>query len=165
MEPASYLFVAIPETDNIDRVSAAMLEAGVPIAGFGLLPAESAGLVTLLSDRLFAGKGRKSHWAVLIGQHEAGGLRQVIVKDGRLALTRMTPPSEGGLQGPGWVEGVIHEFKATLTYITRFGYSADDGLDVIVVCGDAEKKIFDQKTLPVTNFQCLETADALSVVG
>ena len=102
---------------------------------------------------------------MLIGQHEAGGLRQVIVKDGRLALTRMTPPSEGGLQGPGWVEGVIHEFKATLTYITRFGYAADDGLDVIVVCGDAEKKIFDQKTLPVTNFQCIRIADALAVIG
>ncbi|MCE9508668.1 MAG: hypothetical protein K8R48_10225 [Alphaproteobacteria bacterium] len=164
-EGISYLFVAIPETDNIDKVAAAMLEASVPVAGFGLLPAESAGLVTALSARLFGKKGRKSRWSVLIGQHEAGGLRQVIVKDGRLALTRMTPVSEAGIQGPGWVDDVQREFKATLTYIARFGYTAEDGLDVIVICGDEEKKVFDQKSMPVTNFQCLKTADALSAIG
>jgi hypothetical protein len=164
-EGISYLFVAIPETDNIDKVAAAMLEAGVPVAGFGLLPAESAGLATALSARLFGKKGRKSRWSVLIGQHEAGGLRQVIVKDGRLALTRMTPASEAGIQGPGWVDDVLREFKATLTYIARFGYTAEEGLDVVVICGDEEKKIFDQKSMPVTNFQCLKTAEALSAIG
>jgi hypothetical protein len=161
----SYLFVAIPETDNIDKAAAALLEAGVPVAGFGLLPAESAGLVTALAGKLFAKKGQKSRWSVLIGQHEAGGLRQVIVKDGRLALTRMTPTSEGALQGEEWVEEAIREFKASLTYIARFGYTADEGLDVIVICGDAEKKFFDQKQLPATNFQCLKAAEALQAIG
>jgi hypothetical protein len=164
-EGLSYLFVAIPETDNIDKVAAAMLEAGVPVAGFGLLPAESAGLVTALSAKLFGRRGRKSRWSILIAQHESGGLRQVIVKDGRLALTRMTPASEAGIQGPEWVDDVQREFKATLTYIARFGYTADDGLDVVVICGDAEKNIFEQKSMPVTNFQCLKTAEALSAIG
>ena len=164
-ESPSYLFMAIPEADCLDIISENFLEAGVPIAGFGLLPAESAGLVTALSSKLFGKTGAKSRWAVLIGQHETGGLRQVIVKNGNLALTRMTPTSEAGVQGPKWVEEVMREFKATLTYIARFGYTANEGLDVIVICGDIEKQFFDKTSLPVTNFRCLKSIDALALIG
>lgn len=159
----SYLFAAVPETENIDKVSEALLEAGVPIAGFGLLPLESAGLVTALSDKLFSPRMRKSRWAVLVSQHENGGLHQVVVKDGKLALTRMTPAS--GQSGAGWVDDVADEFKATLTYIARFGYTAEDGLDVIIICGDAEKELFDQKQMPVSSFRCIKAGDALTAVG
>ena len=164
-EAPSYLFMAIPETERLDRVSKNLLEAGVPIAGFGLLPAESAGLVTSLSKKLFGKTDAKSQWAILIGQHETGGLRQVVVKNGNLALTRMTPTSEAGVQGPKWVEEVMREFKATLTYIARFGYTADAGLDVIVICGDIEKQFFDKTSLPVTNFRCLNVSKALALIG
>lgn len=162
----SYLFMAIPETDRLDKVSENLLESGVPIAGFGLLPAESEGLVTALSGKLFGGKtGAKARWAVLIGQHETGGLRQVVVRNGNLALTRMTPTSEAGVKGPKWVEEVMREFKATLTYIARFGYTADEGLDVVVICGDIEKQFFDKTSLPVTNFRCLKAVEALDIIG
>lgn len=165
-ELPSYLFVALPETDQLDRIGNAMFEAGVPVAGFGLLPLESTGLVNELSDKVFGGEGvKKSRWAVLIGQHETGGLRQVVIKDGNLALTRLTPTSEAGVSGTGWVEEVTREFKATLTYISRFGYSNDDGLDVIVVCGDVEKQFFDQKAIPVTNFRCINLTEALKCIG
>lgn len=160
-----YLFVALPETDKLDRVSADMLEAGVPIAGFGLLPAESVGLVTALSARLASSTGRQSKWAVLIGQHETGGLRQVVVRNGNLALTRITPTSEAGVHGPAWADEVMREFRATLTYIARFGYTAEEGLDVIVICGNIEKQFFTDKSLPVTNFQCMTTSEALSAIG
>ncbi|TAL35552.1 MAG: hypothetical protein EPN97_07205 [Alphaproteobacteria bacterium] len=164
-EQPSYLFVALPETEQLDRIGNAMFEAGVPVAGFGLLPLESTGLVNELSDKVFGGAGKKSRWAVLIGQHETGGLRQVVIKDGNLALTRLTPTSEAGISGTGWVEEVTREFKATLTYISRFGYSNDDGLDVIVVCGDVEKQFFDQKAIPVTNFRCVNLTEALKFIG
>lgn len=162
----SYLFVAIPETTQIERVSAVLSEAAVPVVGFGLLPAESAGLVASLSEKLFAAKGRPSRWAVLIGQNETGGLRQVVIKDGTLALTRLTPPPEASSQGSGWVEDMMREFRATLTYISRFGYTAEEGLDVIVICGDAEKRAFEQeKYLPGTNFRSMKTQEAMMLLG
>jgi hypothetical protein len=165
-EAPSYLFVALPETEQLDRIGNAMFEAGVPVAGFGLLPLESTGLVDEMADKVFGGEGtKKSRWAVLIGQHETGGLRQVVIKDGNLALTRLTPTSEAGVSGTGWVEEVTREFKATLTYISRFGYSNDDGLDVIVVCGDVEKQFFDQRAIPVTNFRCINLSEALKCIG
>ncbi len=164
-EPSFYLFVALPETDRLDNIAADMLDAGVPLAGFGLLPAESVGLVTALASKVFTKEDRPSRWAVLISQHETGGLRQVIVKNGNLALTRITPTSEAGVHGPGWADEVMREFKATLTYIARFGYTAEEGLDVMVICSSIEKQFFNDKTLPVTNFQCLTTGEALSVIG
>lgn len=164
--PSSYLFVAISETDRLDRLAKSVLDAGVPVSGLGLLPVESEGLVTMLSGKLFGHKGKNSRWVVLVGQHETGGLRQVVVKDGRLALTRMTPVSEAGLQGEGWVEEVMREFKATLTYIARFGYTPAEGLDVIVIGGEAEKQFFEQQQfLPGSNFRCVKIADALQMVG
>lgn len=164
-EKPFYLFVALPETDRLDSIAADMLDAGVPLAGFGLLPAESVGLVTTLASKVFTKEDKPSRWAVLISQHETGGLRQVIVRNGNLAMTRITPTSEAGVHGPGWADEVMREFKGTLTYIARFGYTAEEGLDVMVICSSIEKQFFSDKTLPVTNFQCLTTGEALSVIG
>src|SRR5688572_3826374 len=44
-ENASYLFAALPENDRLDRLGKSLLESGVPISGFGLLPIESSSLV------------------------------------------------------------------------------------------------------------------------
>jgi hypothetical protein len=164
-EARSYLFVALPDTDQLDRIGNALYETGVPVSGFGLLPLESTGMVAELAGKVFAGQGKPSRWAVVISQHETGGLRQVVVKDGNLALTRLTPTSEAGTSGTGWVDEVTREFKATLTYISRFGYTDADGLDVVVICGDVEKQFFDPKTLPVTHFQCINAGEALRHLG
>lgn len=161
----AYLFVALPETEQVDRVSAAVMEAGIGVAGFGLLPTESASLVTELSEKVFGGNGRRSRWALLVGQNETGGLRQVVVKDGNLALTRLTPASDAGTNGPGWVEDVIREFKATMTYISRFGYTPEDGLDVMIICGDIEKEFFSGQDMGVQNFRCLNPGEALKLIG
>lgn len=159
----SYLFVALMETEHVNQVGSALYESGVPVAGFSLLPAESADLVMELSKKTFI-SGKRSRWSVLVGQHETSGLRQVLVKDGNLALTRLTPTSEAGTSGPGWVEEVAREIRSTLTYISRYGYTPEDGIDVIVVCGDIEKQFFD-KNMPVSNFRCINVSEAMRQIG
>lgn len=161
----SYLFVAVPEIDNLERVGGAVFDAGVPVSGFGLLPTESAALVSELSEKVFSGNERKSRWAVLVGQHETGGLRQIVVKDGNLALTRLTPPSEAGTSGAAWAESVIREFRATMNYVGRFGFNPADGLDVMFICGNVEKQFFDEQALGVQNFRCLTVSEALKQIG
>ncbi len=171
----SYLFAALPENDRLDRIGQALLKSGVPISGFGLLPIESSGLVQELAKKVFGTKqkvkgGRTeqksgSRWAAIIGQHETGARRQVFIKDGNLAFTRLTPTSEAGVSGAGWAEEVMQEFKGTLAYISRIGYNINDGLDLIVICGDIEKEFFDPKAMPVTNFKCMNTSEALRQLG
>jgi len=160
-----YLFVALPETDRLDNIAADMLESGSQLDGFGLLPTESVGLAQTLAAKVFRNEDAPSRWSILISQHETGGLRQVITRNGAMALTRCTPTSEAGVHGPGWAEEVMREFKATLAYIARFGYTAEEGLDVMVICSSIEKQFFSDKSLPVTNFKCLTPAEALFAIG
>lgn len=162
--PPSYLFIAVPETENLDRVGRAVYESGVPVAGCGLLPTESSALVHELSKKAFAERDKPSRWAVLVGQHETGGLRQVVVKDGNLALTRLTPVGDGGVSGAAWAENVTREFRATLNYITRFGYNPADGLDVMIVCGSIEKQFFSARDMNVQNLACLTVPEALKLI-
>ena len=164
--PASYLFVALPETDQVDRVGRAILESGVPVGGFGLLPAESVGLAPALAEKIFAGEpGGIGRWTVLIGQHETGGLRQVVVKDGNLALTRLTPTAEGGVSGAAWAEEVTREFRATMTYISRFGFNPDEGIDVIIISDDISRQFFDAQAMGVKRLRGISVSDALRLMG
>lgn len=163
--PASYLFVALPETEQLDRVADAILQSGASVAGVGFLPVETAAMVTEVTNKAFSDKTSPSRWRVIIGQHETGGLRQVVVKDGNLAITRLTPPTDAGISGAGWVEDVIREFKATLTYVTRFGYTPADGLDIVVVCGEIEKQLFDQRDMGSGRLRCVTVSEAIQFLG
>ena len=87
------------------------------------------------------------------------------MKDGSLALARTTPTSEAGVHGPAWAEEVVREFKSTLSYIARFGYTAEEGLDVVILCSSIDKQFFDEGALPVTNFRCLTPVEGLAAIG
>ena len=160
-----YLFVALPETEQLDRVARVIYESGVSVTGFGLLPLESSAMLQEISRKLYQGKGRPSRWSILIGQHETGGLRQVVIKDGHLALTRLMQTSEGGEGGANWADDVLREFKATLTYISRFGYTPDDGVDVTIVCRDIEKQFLNVPAFGARNFSALNQGEALSLLN
>jgi len=162
----SYLFVALPESEQLERINQVLFQAEVPIAGLALLPVESAGLVKGLAESYHVKGKIKSKWSVFIGQHQTGGLRQVVVNGNDLGLTRLTPLPEGALSNPEVFAGeVLREFKATLSYISRLGYQPDDGLDVFVACGAEEKKILQAVDVPVANFRCISQEEAAKALG
>lgn len=158
----AFLFVGISDTEQINRMGDAVLDGDVSVSGFGLLPIEAAGLMKELSSRLFE---TKSRWILLAGQHETGGLRHVVIRDGNLALTRIIMTAEGGGSGATWAEEASRELQATITYISRYGYTQEDSLDVIMVCGDVEKQFFDPRLIAAKNFKCLNVKDALTTLG
>lgn len=161
----TYIFTALPGTETLDKISEALVDAQVGINGLSLLPIESTGLVEKLTDVFVREGKKKSRWAVMIGQHETGGLRQIVVRDGQLALTRLTPAAEGALDGIQWAGEVEREFKATLSYIARFGYNASEGLDVIVICNQVAQEALQKFNLPATNLKCLTVAEAAHSAG
>lgn len=128
-----FIFAALPSTDSYTKTLAAATKSLCSISGFGLLPVESADLVKTVSASLTPRGKKKAVWAMMMGQHKNGGLRQIVTKNGELALTRMTPISDSDANPDDWAREVYQEFKATMSYLTRFGFSADDGLDVIAV--------------------------------
>lgn len=129
-----YLFAAVAVSDNIRKTMDAVSLSKAVIDGAFLLPVESADMVTALAEK--AGQEDDegaARWVVLIGQHSSGALRQVIVRDGQLAMTRMTPANPLGGDYELWARQVNQEFKATVSYLSRFGFSPEEGVDVILI--------------------------------
>ncbi len=132
-----YLFGALPFTDNIRKVLSAIRRSHTSIAGFCLLPVEATNMVHTLAKKVFKGTTGKSEWCLMVGQHQSGGLRQVVIKNGELALTRMTPISPADADPETWCSDMVTELKGTMSYLSRFGYTPDDGLNVIAIVPDA----------------------------
>jgi hypothetical protein len=128
-----FIFAAVPATDAFKKTLAAATKSLVSIVGVVLLPVESSDMVKKLAEKV-ASKGDKSaRWTIFMGQHHGGGLRQIVIKDGDLALTRMTPIVENSEDPNIWAAEVKQEFQATMSYLSRFGFDAEDGLNIIMV--------------------------------
>ncbi|MFP4312909.1 MAG: hypothetical protein ACLFR0_01170 [Alphaproteobacteria bacterium] len=133
--PASniYIFAAAPESAPYHKTMEAARRSLSSIKGYGLLPVESSIMVKTLAAKLSGRTKKKAKWAVFIGQHQNGGLRQIVTKNGELALTRMTPVVDSDADPDQWAAEVYQEFQATLSYMSRFGFTVDEGLDIMVV--------------------------------
>lgn len=163
-----FLFAAIPSGEGYRKITESIKLAECGLKSFSLLPIESTSLVDKIFDKLETENPaqEKSLWRVLIGQHEGGGLRQIVVKNGQIALTRMTPvvlPEEGN--GAEWASDVAQEFESTLSYLSRFGFSPNDGIDVALIgAHDVTSLVGDMISVPV-NFYPLTVSRAADLVG
>ena len=152
-QPASdiYIFAAVANNSQITQTIDATKKSLASVAGFSLLPVEASSMVKALSLKL-GGRHKKTKkkatWAIFVGQHKNGSVRQVLTKNGELALTRMSPIVENDQNPELWAQELYTEFKSTMSYLGRFGYDPDDGLDVFVVAnpaaGEALRSIFEE---------------------
>ncbi|MDB2682943.1 hypothetical protein N9Z27_01675 [Alphaproteobacteria bacterium] len=147
-----YIFAAVPNSDQFKRTLDATRKSFAPIAGVCLLPVESADMVKILSDKSEAGKPKKSKWSIFISQHRSGGLRQIVTKDGEIALTRMTPLSSSQAEPEAWASEVQSEFSATMSYVSRFGFQPENGLHVVIVADALAGRAFEG--LVEENYDC-----------
>lgn len=131
-----YLFAAVPASDAFNKTMEAARLSMAPIAGFCLLPVESSDMIQKIASVAYGKTFEKTSWTVFIGQHQGGGLRQIVIRNGNLALTRMTPVSNPEDDPDVWASDVHQEFKATISYLSRFGFSPHDGLNVILAAED-----------------------------
>jgi hypothetical protein len=160
-----YLFAGVPMAEPLVKTFEAVKTSMVSVVGFTLLPVEASDMVRALSTKL-AGKERPaSEWAVFIGQHQSGALRQVVTRNGQLAMTRITAvaANEGDYQA--WAMDVYQEFKATLGYLSRYGYSADDGTDLMVVASAEAGNALEQMIDIPCNYSSFTSNEAARVLG
>ncbi len=182
MAGSVYIFAAVPASDAFKKTMAAATKSLAPIAGFSLLPIEASDMIKKLAEKLVKKGEKKSQWTIFIGQHQGGGLRQIVIKNGELALTRMTPIVETDEDPAQWANEVYQEFQATMSYLTRFGFDSSDGLNIILVAdpdaGDIVSELVDvpcdfhaltpdeiasMMKLPVGSQEMSHLADALHV--
>lgn len=167
-----YLFVALPSSPELENWIAFLHSISNPIASLAMLPIESASLADALAraiTRPDAGKGKKGkkgetgekgekgEWTLLISHQQTGGFRQIVVRRGRLAMTRLTPDSSEGSETAGVI---AQELSSTLGYLTRLGYTESDGLDVIVIGPRSLRETLDRSQLPVRSVTVLTPTEA-----
>jgi len=166
----AYLLAALPPSDMLDATLGAVRASGAQFLGLGMLPAESAGLVARLATRAgnngSASRSTKPFgWSVLITHHADGGLRQVVTKGADLALTRMTPLARDPEAAPeAWAQDVAREFRATMDYLSRFGYNPSDSLHVVVVAPLAAGALLENAVRADCLFSTLTLPDALRIL-
>lgn len=129
-----YIFASVPDLPQLRHVYEALKKSELTIIGFGLLPIEGASMLAKISQALRNGPNAPK-WAVMLAQHESGGLRQIVIKNGELALTRLTGLAASPDDDEEWGAEVGQEFKSTLSYLLRFGYTPDQGIDIYIVHG------------------------------
>jgi hypothetical protein len=161
----AYLFAALPMSDALKKTIGAVKASLSHVDGFCLLPIENASMVHTLSKRLSAKTGKPYRWTLFMGQHHNGGLRQLVTRDGELALTRMTPIVDTDEDPEAWSRDVINEFKATMSYLTRFGFDANDGLNIIVICGNSRTDSIEDVLGREGSLHLLSSLDAADALG
>ncbi|WP_297766608.1 hypothetical protein, partial [uncultured Muriicola sp.] len=159
-----FIFAAIPATEIFNKIIAATRKSLAPIAGFCLLPIESADMVQKLSEKLAPKGQKKTKWKVFIGLHKGGGLRQVVTSNGDLALTRMTPVTENEENIGEWAADVYQEFTATMSYLSRFGFSPEDGLDVIFISESAAGEKLGELIETPCNYHSISSQEAADLL-
>ncbi len=163
-----YLFAASPSTETFSRLIRCIRNTDYNLFGYGLLPIESAGMLKVLAQKLAEKRKApsKAEWTILVGQHRGGGLRQIVVRNSELALTRVTPveePKEG--YSDIWAKDVSRELQATLSYLSRFGYSPDDGLNIIIIGKKEFADVLDGMITVPSNFEALSPFEAAKLLG
>lgn len=161
-----YLLAAVPESKAFQKIMSVVKRSLVPVAGFCLLPVESSDMVEALSQKLRKkGAEKVARWSIFLAQHESGELRQIVVNDGNLALTRITPIVDTDKKPDLWASEVNQELNATMGYLSRFGYSQDDGLDVIVISRPESANRLEALLEVPCNFHALTLQQAAHVLN
>jgi hypothetical protein len=164
-----YLFAAIAASSEIAQWQALLEQIENPVSDVRLLPVESVKLLQRLANKVNGdgnGAGVKpSHWTILISQHRTGGLRQIVTRDHRLAIARMTAGFVD-IDSPGEIASLLQrEIGGTIDYITRLGFDRAEGLDAYFIGRSDIGATLKNAQLPVRRLISFTPAEAQSVTG
>jgi hypothetical protein len=159
--PDRYLLAGTNLTPALDEVFAGLRAAGADPGFLAIAPVEAAGLAAHLAARTFKNPAR---WAVFAGRLETGGLRIVVARDGNFVLTMLGDLPDNA-DGATFAKELRAQVDALQVYLARRGYKAEEGMDVIAICGEDDKKFFDAKKPEARNFRCLTLAEGFSSLG
>ena len=144
----AYLFVALPTSPEIETWISFIHGLDNPISSLGLLPLESSSLAAALGKAQADEQNPPADWTLLISRERTGGIRQIVVRRGKLAITRLTPPPPGKISPADLAMAISQEMTSTLTYLTRLGYTAGDRLDMIVIGPEEMRQTLEAQQTP-----------------
>ncbi|MBX7197994.1 MAG: hypothetical protein K1X51_01300 [Rhodospirillaceae bacterium] len=142
-----YEFAAVPLDGHIPGWVEFVESLPNDKGGYYAIAPENADILEALAPKdVPPAEEGKNHWRHLVSINVTGGLRQIITKNGRLSLTRLTqaPPPETPPED--FADMILRDFKATITYIRRLGYQVGEPLDLVVLTSVDNKKVLEDLT-------------------
>lgn len=127
-----FLFCGLPATDHVSGWARVYDSLPNPRRGIHLLPLESLGLMNALFDAEAKAQGGV-RWRIMTTMNVTGGLRQIVAKQGRMMLTRLTPAPPEDMEPHEAAAMMARDFRQTLTYVKRMGYREGDALDLALI--------------------------------
>lgn len=141
-----YEFASIPLDGRVpawlDFVQSLPNERG----GIYTVATENADLIQKLLPSDATPPESGNHWRHFIGINVTGGVRQIIEKNGRLSLTRLTQAPPPDTSPEDFADMISRDFKATITYIRRLGYQVGEVLDLVVLTTAENKRVLEDLT-------------------
>ncbi|GAA0602857.1 hypothetical protein [Caenispirillum bisanense] len=131
-----YLFCGLPRTDHVAGWVTFYESLPNPRRGIHLLPLESLALMNALFDAEAKSQGGV-RWRIMTTMNVTGGLRQIVAKQGRMMLTRLTPAPPEDMEPHEAAAMMARDFRQTLTYVKRMGYREGDALDLALIVDPA----------------------------
>jgi hypothetical protein len=157
-----YLLVALAKTplmaDWMDRV----VDLPNEIKGVYLLPIEAVNYVGALNKKLATEKPRP--WQLFISHNKVSGFRQVVIRDGKLAFTRVSQAIDDAI--PAVIAGNIEqEIINTVEYLKRLEFRENSDLDATVIISQDVIDSLDLNRFGFASARALTPVDVAEALG
>ena len=160
-----YLFAAVTASPEVTPWQKMLEQIENPISDVRLLPVESVRLLQRLTGKLNGGESKSDQWNILISQHRTGGFRQIVTRDHRLAIARMTSGFID-IESAEEIGSLLQrEIGATIDYITRLGFDRATGLNAVFIGRSDIGAALKHAQLPVRNLTTFSPAEAGALAG
>ncbi|MEZ5823381.1 MAG: hypothetical protein R3C97_01115 [Geminicoccaceae bacterium] len=142
--PERYLFAALPDSEEVHDWVRTLSALERPVDGIGLLPLEVAARAARIQRLTGVATGRgaaqQPSWTLVVGRERTGGIRQIVLENNDLALTRLaaTPPDD--LPPAMLAAQIQRDIKSTLGYLARLGYRQGLPLTLLVIVDEAVRE-------------------------
>ncbi len=155
-----YMFASVHNVPPFSEWLEMALEFPNPFAGIYLLPLEAELMVRDL-DKASEGQKRNktAQWKMLITHNRVGGMRQVIFRNYKLALTRINQPV-GDSAAEVLAGNIEQDLLSTIEFIRRMGFDEKEGLDLFVISSAEIKANLDLSRINATGVFLLTPQEA-----
>ena len=157
-----YLLVALAATPLLQQWFDLLVEQPNELKGIFLTPVEGQVFIPALHKAL--SNEKPLPWQLLVSHHKVSGFRQIVLRDGRLAFTRVTQAIDDAL--PAVVAGNIEqEIMNTLEYLRRLGFQESGLMEMIVIASQEVQEALDLKRFNAGQVFSLTPLDVAEAMG
>ncbi len=159
-----YLLIALTNTPNYQQWVDLVVEQPNHLSGLHLVPVEGQGFIPMLAASMPNRPEVPAVWQLLISHHKVSGLRIIVLRDGKLAFTRVSQ-AVGEAVAAVIAGNVEQEIQNTIEYIRRLGYTESSGLEVFALLAAEVRDSIDVKRVNASAIHLLSPLDVAEALG